>query len=176
MLHHEEKESIMAPYESHGFIGKEIATWIDAKRRVHNELFQEAEKLNADCYQALRSVRINKDNFRQTLVGCLFPRCMELFQATYILVVRGMSPSANIMLRSLIETMFVLCAVAKNDDALRAYIVDNEELERQRNANNIVSRRGTAFSDIPLADIEQIETELERINDQKIKKFTTKDF
>ena len=167
----------MAPYQSNGFIGKEITTWIDAKRRVHNELFEEAEKLNADCYQILSSVKTNKDDLRQTLVACLFPRCMELFQATYILVERGMSPSANIMLRCLMETMFVLCAIAKNDDALNAYIYDNEELERLKNANKMLSHKATAFSEVQLVDIEKIKSEVEQKKiDQKIKKFSTEEF
>jgi hypothetical protein len=168
---------MMATYQSNGFIGKEITTWIDSKRRVHNELFEESEKLNADCYQILSSVKINKDDLRQTLVACLFPRCMELFQATYILVERGMSPSANIMLRCLMETMFVLCAIAKNDDALNAYIYDNEELERLKNANKMLSHKSTTFSEIQLADIEKIKSEVEqKKNDQKIKKFSTEEF
>lgn len=168
---------MMAPYQSNGFIGKETTTWIDNMKRVHNELFEKAESLNAYCYRILSSVKINKNDLRQTLVACLFPRCMELFQGTYILFERGMFPSANIMLRCLMETMFVLCAIAKNDDALNAYIYGNEELARLKNVNKMLSNKSTAFSEVQLADIEKIKSEVEqKKNDQKIKKFPTEEF
>jgi hypothetical protein len=167
---------MMGLSQSRGFIGQEIVTWIEANKQAHRELFEEAEKLNADCYRILDDAKIDNGSLRQTVISCLFPRCMELFQATYILVSHGMSPSANIMLRSLMETMFVLCATANDDDALHAYIL-NDELERRRIANKMLSEKEDAFADVPLAAIREIKTELEKeIREQKIKKYSTEDF
>jgi len=166
----------MAPYQSHGFIGQEIVAWIEANKQAHRELFEEAKKLNADCYRVLGEVRIDNGSLRQTVISCLFPRCMELFQATYILAAHGMAPSANITLRSLMETMFVLCATAKDDDALHTYVL-NDELERRRIANKMLSVKGDAFADVPLTAIREIKGELEKdIEALKIEKYSTERF
>jgi len=162
--------------KSLGFIGQEMNTWIEANKRGHQALFEEADRLNSDCYRILNDIRIDNDSLRQAVISCLFPRCMELFQAIYILAARGMSPSANIMLRSLMETTFVLCAVAKDDKALHAYVL-NDELERRRMANKILSKTKTTFADMPLAAIREIKAELDReIAENKIEKYTTERF
>ena len=166
----------MAPYQSHGFIGQEISTWIKANKKTHKELFGAAEKLNADCYRCIGNVRIDSDSLRQTLMSCLFARCLELFQATYILVSHGMSPSANIMLRSLMETTFILCGTAKDDEALEAYVV-NGERERLRITNKILADQDYTFSKIRVGVLQGIKKELdEKMKKQKIRKFSTKDF
>lgn len=162
--------------KSRGFIGQEIVPWIEANKQAHRELFEEADKLNADCYRVLGDIKIDNSSLRQTAISCLFPRCMELFQSTYILAAHGMSPSANIMLRSLMETMFVLCATAKDDDALHTYVL-NDELERRRIANKALSKKGDTFADVPLSAIREIKAELEKeIKAQKIEKYTTERF
>jgi hypothetical protein len=164
----------MAHLQSHGFIGQEMVTW--ANKEAHRELFEEAEKLIAYCYRVLTDVKINNANLRHTVISCLFPRCIELFQATYVLAVYAMAPSANIMLRSLMETMFVLCATAKDDAALHAYIL-NDELERRRIANKMLTEKGNAFSDVPLAAIREIKSELDKeIEALKIEKYSTERF
>ena len=166
----------MAPYQSHGFIGQEIVAWTEANKQAQRELFEEAKKLNADCYRVLAEVKIGNGSLRQTVISCLFPRCMELFQATYILAAHGMSPSANIMLRSLMETMFVLCATAKDDGALHAYVL-NDELERRRIANKMLSEKGGTFVDVPLTAIREIKSELEKeIEALKIEKYSVERF
>jgi len=133
----------MAPYQSHGFIGQEIHTWIKATKQAHKELFELAEKINTDCYSSLGRLTIDSGSLRQTLISCLFARCLELFQAAYILVAHGMSPSSNIALRALLEAMFVLCATAKDDDALEAYVIDGER-ERLRVTRKLLADKGTS--------------------------------
>jgi hypothetical protein len=162
--------------KSRSFIGQEMNTWIEANKKGHQALFEEADRLNSDCYRILNDTKIDSNSLRQTVISCLFPRCMELFQAIYILAARGMSPSANIMLRSLMETTFVLCAVAKDDEALHAYVL-NDELERRRVANKALSKKGDSFADVPLSAIREIKAELEKeIKAQKIEKYTTERF
>lgn len=166
----------MAPYQSHGFIGREIHTWIKTTKQTHKALFKLAEKINADCYKTLGSLTIDSDSLRQTLISCLFPRCLELFQATYVLVEHGMSPSSNIALRALLEAMFVLCATANDDDALEAYVIDGER-ERLKVTRKLLADKGTTLSEDRLNAIRGIQNELDEImKKQKVRKFSTEDF
>jgi hypothetical protein len=166
----------MASYQSYGFIGQEIGAWIKATKQTHKTLFELAEKLNADCYGSVGNLTIDSGSLRQTLISCLFARCLELFQATYILVAHGMSPSANIMLRALMEGMFVLCATAKDDDALEAYMVDGER-ERLRIAKKLLSDKDSTLSRDRLDVLRGVQNELDdKMKKQKVKKFSTEDF
>jgi hypothetical protein len=167
---------MMAPYQSHGFIGQEIHAWIKSTKQTHKALFELAETLNTDCYGSLGNVTIDNGSLRQILISCLFARCVELFQATYILVTHGMSPSANIMLRALLEAMFVLCATVKDDDALQAYVVDGER-ERLRATRKLLADKDSTLSENHLDVIRGIQNELdENMKKQKINKFSTEEF
>ncbi len=166
----------MAPYQSHGFIGQEIHTWIKATKQTHKALFELAEKINADCYKSLGNLTIDSGSLRQALISCLFARCLELFQAAYILVAHGMSPSSNIALRALLEAMFVLCATAKDDEALEAYVIDGER-ERLRVSRKLLADKGTTLSEDRLDVMRGIQAELDvKMKKQKKKKFWTEDF
>jgi len=167
---------MMAPYQSHGFIGQQINDWIKAIKRTHRELFELAENLNSDCYKSLGNVKIDNSSLRQTLISCLFARCLELFQASYILVAHGMSPSANIMLRVLIEAMFVLCATAKDDHALEAYMNDGER-ERLRITKKLLADKDSSLPKERLKALEENKKELNEImKKEKVRKFSTEDY
>ncbi len=166
----------MAPYHQNGFIGSDIKEWMAENRHEYAGLFELAEKINTDSYSALELARPHNKDKRELLVSCLFPRVMELFQATYLLLAQGMLPSSNVMLRSLIETMFVLVAIAKNDDALDSYIL-NDERERLITANKIINDTTSSFSDIPLEEVVRVKSEIEkRLDGKKLPKLTTEYF
>jgi hypothetical protein len=100
---------------------------------------------------------------------------MELYQGVYLLISRGMVPSSNVMLRTLIETMFVIVAITKDDsgDALNAYIL-NDEMERLKMCNIVISdKKSSAILGIPVEDAKRIKKEIEI---KKIKKWTTEEF
>jgi hypothetical protein len=162
----------MAPYQRNGFLGDDINAWMVNNRHHHIDLFNQAEKLNSDCYTALGKARPHNGDKRELTVSCLFPRTMELFQGTYLLISRGMIPSSNVLLRTLIETMFVLIAVAKDDDALDAYIL-NDEAERLKTANKVIHDKHGAILGIPIEDAERIKAE---ILEKQIKKWSVEEF
>ncbi len=166
----------MTPYHSNGFIGKEINAWINETRKNHHDLFEIAEKINRECYSAIDDVTIDTNNFKKTLVACLFARCMELFQGVYILVSHGMSPSSNIILRALIEAVFVLCAVIKNDEALEAYVLAGEH-ERLKITRKLLADKNTPLSAEELDTLKKVECELALQNKQlSAKKHSTEEY
>jgi len=166
----------MAPYHQNGFIGNDIKAWMESNRREYVDLFLLAEKLNSDCYSTLERARPHNKDKRELLVSCLFPRVMELFQATYLLVTRGMIPASSVMLRSLIETMFVLVAITKNNEALDSYIL-NDERERLITAKKIINDTSSALSEIPLEEVIRVKSEIEKkLGGKKLPKLTTEYF
>lgn len=166
----------MAPYNSNGFIGNEINAWVDETRKKYHALFEIAEKINRECYSAIDNVTIDINDLRKTLVSCLFARCMELFQGVYILASHGMSPSSNIILRALIEAVFVLCAVIKDDEALEAYVLAGEH-ERLKITRKLLADKNTTLSDEELDTLKKVESELARQNKQlSAQKHSTEDF
>jgi hypothetical protein len=155
----------MAPYHSNGFIGKEINAWICETRKNHHTLFEIAEKINRECYNAIDNVTIDTNNLRKALVACLFARCMELFQGVYILVLHGMFPSSNILLRALMEAVFVLCAVIKSDEALEAYVLAGEH-ERLKITRKLLADKNSPLSAEELDTLKKVECDLTLQNKQ----------
>lgn len=162
----------MAPYQHNGFLGDDIKVWMENNRQQYIDLFKQAEKLNSDCYTALGKARPHNEDKRELTVSCLFPRTMELFQGTYLLISRGMIPSSNVILRTLIETIFVLVAVTKDNDALDAYIL-NDEAERLRTSNIVIHDQHSTILGIPIKDAERIKAE---ILEKQIKKWSVEKF
>jgi hypothetical protein len=149
----------MAPYHSNGFIGNEINAWINETKNKHSAIFKTAENLNQECYIAIDNVTIDSNDLRKTLVACLFARCMELYQGVYILVSHGMSPSSNIILRALMEAVFVLCAVIKNDEALEAYVLDGEN-ERLKITRKLLADKNSPLSAEEIDILKKVECNL----------------
>jgi hypothetical protein len=87
-----------------------------------------------------------------------------------------MSPSSNIALRALLEAMFVLCATAKDDDALEAYVIEGER-ERLRVTRKLLADKDSTLPVDRLEVMRRIQTELgEKMKKQKARKFSTEDF
>ncbi|MDR3579667.1 MAG: DUF5677 domain-containing protein [Oryzomonas sp.] len=166
----------MAPYSKNGFLGEDVKVWIDDNRQHYLELFMLAEQFNSICYESLREVSLsNKDN-KKHIISCLFLRIMEHFQGTYVLVTRGMVSSANVMLRALIEAMFVLVSISKDDDALKAYVL-NDELERLKLANKIIEDKDEVYSEADKKSAKQIKSEIQdTLKEIKYLRYRTEDF
>lgn len=165
----------MSPYFKSGFLGEEIKIWAEENKRKHVELFFQAEKINSDCYFLLQRVELDRRNPRKVLVACLFPRCLEFFQAVFHHAERGMPNSARVMLRALIESLFILSAVANDDEALDQYIL-NDELQRVKMINKAIATKDPSLAAFRTEQSLALKEELEKkIKEKNIKKLSTEE-
>jgi hypothetical protein len=165
----------MSSYLINGFIGEEIQSWINNNKEKHQSIFKQTEKLNEDCYSVLNKAVINKKDKRQVVVSCLFPRCLEFFQSIFLHAERGMPNSARVMLRALIETLFALRAVARDEEALDLYIL-SDDLQRLKMINKALTHKTEALESFRTDQALELKAELDKkIKENNIKKLSTED-
>jgi uncharacterized protein DUF5677 len=110
-----------------GFLADEMLTLITKARSEYQELFKACVDLNREGHQLIGRLHVEPDDERQVLIACLLARCLDHYQAVILLAERGMKAPASASLRHLLEAVFTLKAVARSDDMLRAYILDDEK-------------------------------------------------
>ena len=118
-----------ASLSNHMFLDRDIQSTVDHIRQAHERYFLFVERLNELAHRALFSAKVVRSDMRQPLLATLLQRALTAFQATVILPQRGMPSEARVVLRTLLEAMFRIAAIANDENVARAYV---EEDERHR--------------------------------------------
>ena len=158
--------------DDNGFFGEQVGHWSREFRKRHGSLLNRCEQLNRDAHSLLYSIEVHTKDGREIIVACLFMRAVEFYQAAILLLEKGMQTSAKGNVRSLLESVFILRAVAKCDKMLKAYI-DNNEIQRLKTVKKILNNPNPNEV-YQREDLHKIKDEIQRkgVRDTKIKKFS----
>lgn len=121
-------------WDENGFLAGTADTVAKALLDQHQSHFKRAADLNRDCHELLFSCKPRNKDGQQVLVVALFLRILEHFQATVILLGRGLVSPAVVMARACLEAVFAARAIALAPDALRRFILD-DQVQRVKLAN-----------------------------------------
>lgn len=120
-------------FDDHGYLGNQIH---ESRKQVvaeYKTFFQLAEDLN-DFFQKQKysfDSTISKEQ-RQEIIGSLFLRIINSYQAVIILLsYGGLWPDAAVVLRSLMEAVFNLLAMINDENFYKKYI-ENHNFEVRR--------------------------------------------
>lgn len=116
-------------FDSDGFLTDRSGTLETGIKRAHDGLFARARKINRDCHELLFATDVRNRDPQAILVATLFMRALEHYQATLILLGRGVVAPAKVVFRAALESVFTIRAVACDKGALETYV--NSDL-RQR--------------------------------------------
>lgn len=138
----------------------------------YENLFAGARQINHDCHDLLFSADIHNHDHHAVIVATLFIRALEHYQATIILLGRGVIAAARVTLRALVETTFKIRAIATNPDALDVFI--NEDLvhrlklinKARNNAHPNLEETRTAITD---GDVKELKQEIQRRGAKSLK-------
>src|SRR2546428_7440536 len=108
------------------FLSSELDAWARQHRATNLDVFNRCEELNRDAYALLGRLDVHTQDIRDITVSCLFARSLEIYQALILIVSRGMLAPAQLLQRALLEAMFTIVAVAKDDVTLQRYIDDDK--------------------------------------------------
>jgi SOS response regulatory protein OraA/RecX len=115
-----------SPFLERGYLSMDICRWIQKHRSENQEWFDLAEDINLFAHKTMYDFSIPKSSAKHLLVSTAYIRCLSLYQGTILLVERGMIYEAATLTRGLMETLFVLCAAAKNTEFALQYIDSND--------------------------------------------------
>lgn len=162
--------------DSNGFLDEEVAVWITKHRKENQALFDLCGRLNQYAQQTLYRLSVHPNNIREILVSSLFVRALSTYQASVLTCERGMVAETQVLLRTLLEILFRLVAIAKSHNIAKAFVLEDERHRRkfigkfQKLGSDIQEAHGNPY----LTDL--LNTINQRIADQDIKELTTEWF
>jgi hypothetical protein len=126
-------------FEQDGFLSADIAAQVTSIRKEYSEWFTLAETFNRIGQRVIllpREIQTEKSYADYRVCGMLyFTRALSAFQASILLAERGMVVEANTLVRSMIETVWVLASLAKDKDEQVVKLAAADFAERQASGN-----------------------------------------
>ena len=95
-------------------------------QEAHRPLFDFVHRLTVLAHEVLIDAKVNRSDLQQLLLASLEHKALTAFQAIVILVERGLSSEARIVLRTLLEVTFRIVAIAKDKDVGIAYVLEDQ--------------------------------------------------
>ena len=122
----------MTTVETDGFLSDEAVEAITDYRARFEDLFSVAHKTNRFALEVLRSPQMAEAEEWQ-LISCLLTiRIVEAFEGTVLLIERGMVAPATLLLRPVLEVLFVLGALQADHSLVAAYYQTQARVERKK--------------------------------------------
>lgn len=173
----------MSSIEEEGFLSEEINQWIKKHRQENSELFKLCENLNRFSHSTMFTIHITTINPSNLLVSCLYIKAMSTFQGIILMTERGMVNEAKVLLRCLLECMFAIVAIGK-DDSVADNLLSSDQIKRKKALKSYKENRDAGVYDstssLSKADVENLIKELEKeikengIKDLKIQELAQK--
>lgn len=135
----------MNDFDVNGFLGAQASSIRNTFIERYKELFAFAEDLNRFSISLTSQAgyfpfqKCPKD----LVVGSLFCKCITSYQSTILILSYGLPNEAEVLLRSLMESTFILHACCNEEDYYKDYL-KSHEYQRLYLATNILS------NDIPI--------------------------
>lgn len=156
----------MSPLIKNGFLGKEITPYIDDIRAKSSDFFQLSDETNKLSHQVLFKIDAHSKHEQELLVATLYMRIMASFQGVIILAERGMIPQSQVIMRSLLEAMFTLCALSEKRDLCTVYI-QAEQKKRLKLLNKLGMLKSGLPSDKEESELIKLGIELKKDIEEK---------
>ena len=117
------------PFEKHGFLGQQARENTENIRKRHDRLFNLVDEVNEYTHEAIVEVNIDPQDMHQCLVGSLFAKMVQSFQALVILAQYGLESDSNIILRALFDDIFLFGSIIEDKEFAERYIEHERVLQ-----------------------------------------------
>lgn len=122
-------------FDSDGFLRDRFGEMEAAVRAAHQAPFTRALQINRDAHDLLFAADIRNRDGVAIVTATLFVRALEHYQATILLLGRGMVAPAQVALRALVETVFRMRAIVIEPTAFKTFIAE-DLVQRKRLIKN----------------------------------------
>lgn len=162
----------MTSFSTDGFLSDEVFEWEkDFEGRYASKL-ELAVAVNRLAHKLVFTIDIRSEELRDLLLSSLLARQVSTFQGFLVLARKGMIFQAEMLVRALAESMFLVGAICKNPDFAKQWIL-GDEVSRKKSLvrlNDDRRRRGEPPDATAVALIAELE---KRIRDERIEKPST---
>ena len=124
----------MTKFNEQGFLSDEILKLKDDLNKEYEEWFHVLFLINGFCQKIQYKLDIDNQNSQQIVCATLYSRCLSMYQACITIAQRGMDVQTRILLRCLMESLFILIASSKYKEVAQEFIAA-DHLERKKLLN-----------------------------------------
>ena len=147
-------------FENTGFLGKEAESMSMRIVDKHKKFFALCYDINRFAEKVKYKFDIHNQDDQELITACLFIRLLEGFQATIILASRGLVEDTKVVVRTLLESVFLLKVCCEDKSFLIDYI-KSDEIIRLKWMNVADKSEWPFFNPLREYATPEIKTELE---------------
>lgn len=114
-----------------GFLSVEIDATVKENEATFKLYVDFFKKINVFCQKTLFEIKVDSSKLHHWCLAVLFLRALSTFQAVFLLVIRGLTAEAKILLRTSMEIQYITIAIEKNNLIARDYL-GQEAVEMQK--------------------------------------------
>jgi len=119
----------LSKFSEEGFLSTDTDDLVEQCNKTYKEWVELCESINKYCLNIINKLQVHPNERQECLVSALFLRMLAIFEGSYILNKRGMDSETKILLRTLLETLFSLCAIAKHQEIAEEFFREHYYLK-----------------------------------------------
>jgi len=131
-------------FNEEGFLGTAISDFTKAVESRYSDFFDACNKINKLAQGLKFELQIHNKDGREVLVATLFLRILNAYQAIILVTKLGLIVEAKVVLRSAIESLFILRLLSQDRKFLTEY-VGSDEVRRLKWMNVALDSKSTLF-------------------------------
>lgn len=117
----------MTKIEIDGFLSEESDKGRENYYLKYQDIFDFAKDLNRFCMQFMQDQKVEWEDKQKYLIKILYLRILENYQATLLLLERGILPPSKVLTRAMLETVFILGGLYNKPELIQCYFDQHEE-------------------------------------------------
>jgi hypothetical protein len=146
--------------ESQGFLDDEILSVVDKNRNDNSAAYALCVEVNQLANTILYLMKVHVEDVQELLVACLFARSVSTYQGSILMIERGMVAEARILIRSLVEIMFRLVAICRDETLAQSYILEDQR-QRKKFISKFRTLKERSF-EVDQSLLDELEAEIQR--------------
>lgn len=115
----------MSKIEIDGFLSHEAEDGRNKILDAYREAFLLSKELNRESMRLFREHNLCLDNEIKIAITALMTRVVETYQGVILMLERGMTSQARMLVRSQLEALFTMAAIAKNSHLYDSYVAQH---------------------------------------------------
>ncbi len=127
----------MNDFDTNGFLGTQTFSIRNTFLEKYRKQFSFAEELNRFAISQVDFFPF-QINLKDIIIGSLFCKCITSYQSTILILSYGLPNEAEVLLRSLMESTFILHACCNKEEYCKEYL-KSHEAQRLKLAKNVTS-------------------------------------
>lgn len=162
----------MTTFSTDGFLSDEISVWESDFENQYSSKLELSSAVNRLAHKIVFTLDIGSAELRDLLLSTLLARQLSTFQGFVLVSRKGMIFQAEMLVRALAESMFLVGAICKKPDFAKQWILGDEVSRKKAlvRLNEDRRRRGESLDETAVALIAELE---KRIRDEGITKPST---